>query len=207
FWGVDPALRYPRFTTRYTPDPAGLQAVDGRRSRTVIAVDVEGMPGARGPADADRRIAIAARDEVATLTATAAIVAGAVRSTTASSHREEHAWRTAGDLAPQLVAARYAAIVVDGECADAAGGGRDRARSSALIALAQALNGPTRCALSTLRAGGNRSGADAALTSQTGYPLAVDFGRGYPRYRPYDGTAGARLARGEVDAAIVIGAE
>src|SRR5581483_971406 len=50
------------------------------------------------------------------------------------------------------------------------------------------------------------SGADAALTSQTGYPLAVDFGRGYPRYRPYDGTAGARLARGEVDAAIVIGA-
>ena len=46
----------------------------------------------------------------------------------------------------------------------------DHVRLSALIALVQAMNGPTRAALSLLRAGGNRSGADAVLTSQTGYP-------------------------------------
>jgi formylmethanofuran dehydrogenase subunit B len=63
----------------------------------------------------------------------------------------------------------------------------------------------TRGALSTLRGGGNRSGADACLTSQTGYPAAVDFSRGFPRYRPLDGHAGERLARGEVDALIVLG--
>jgi len=155
FWGVDPALRYPRFTTRYAPDPSGLQVVDGRRSRTVIAVDID-APGGRGPVDADRRLAIAPSDEVGVLTATAAIVAGAVRSD-ASSSRGDSVWRTAGELAPLLVAAHYAALVADGEAADAAG--RDRARSAALIALAQALNGPTRAALCTLRAGGNRSGA------------------------------------------------
>jgi formylmethanofuran dehydrogenase subunit B len=33
-----------------------------------------------------------------------------------------------------------------------------------------------------LRAGGNRNGADAVLAWQTGYPLAVDFARGAPRY-------------------------
>src|SRR5205807_945246 len=55
------------------------------------------------------------------------------------------------------------------------------------------------------RGGGNRSGADAVLTWQTGFPFAVDFGRGYPTYRPHAGAA-ERLAGGEVDAALVIGA-
>ncbi|MFL5546761.1 MAG: hypothetical protein ACJ8AQ_04300, partial [Gemmatimonadales bacterium] len=35
-----------------------------------------------------------------------------------------------------------------------------------------------------LRAGGNRVGGEAVLTWQTGYPVAVDFTLGYPRYRP-----------------------
>jgi len=43
------------------------------------------------------------------------------------------------------------------------------------------------------------------LTSQTGYPAAVDFSRGAPRYRPFDGRASQLAARREVDAAIVIG--
>ena len=36
-------------------------------------------------------------------------------------------------------------------------------------------------------------------------PMAVDFARGYPRYLPHEGTAGARLARGEVDAVLLAG--
>src|SRR6185295_5368109 len=78
-------------------------------------------------------------------------------------------------------------------------------RLSALIALVQAMNGPTRAALSLLRAGGNRSGIDAVLTSQTGFPAAVDFSRGAPRYRPFDGRASRLGARGEIDAVIVVG--
>ena len=91
-------------------------------------------------------------------------------------------------LASQLSAARYSVIVAEAK-PDAAGmirGSRDPQRAAALIALAQALNGPSRCALSTLRAGGNRSGAEAVLTSQTGYPTGVDFSRGFPVYRPHD---------------------
>ncbi|HEX5634030.1 MAG TPA: hypothetical protein VFX50_12415 [Gemmatimonadales bacterium] len=84
-------------------------------------------------------------------------------------------------------------------------GPADQVRLSALIALVQALNGPTRAALSLLRAGGNRSGVDAVLTAQTGYPAAIDFSRGVPRYRPYDGTASQLAARREVDAVVVVG--
>ena len=81
-------------------------------------------------------------------------------------------------LAERLVKGKYVAIVVDGE---------ERPEYvEALLALTEALNGPTRAALVILRGGGNRVGADSVLTWQTGYPKAIDFSRGAPRYRPYD---------------------
>jgi formylmethanofuran dehydrogenase subunit B len=205
FWGVDPALRYPRYSSRYAPEPVGMHVPDGRRSRTVIAVDIDGVPNGRGPEDADRRVRLSAADEVAALTAIAAIASGRVTSERAPSSQSPP-WQLARELAPILMAARYAVIVADAERDEAAGERRDPARASALVMLAQALNGPTRAALSTLRAGGNRSGADAVLTWQTGYPIATDFGRGYPRYRPHDGTASACLSRGDVDALAIVGA-
>jgi formylmethanofuran dehydrogenase subunit B len=54
-----------------------------------------------------------------------------------------------------------------------------------------------------LRAGGNRSGADAVSTWQTGYPTAINFARGYPQYRPHE--TAATLRGGGFDAALVIG--
>jgi formylmethanofuran dehydrogenase subunit B len=174
----------------------GLYLPAGRRSRFVIAVDVG---AAHGPGDADLRVAVAPDDEVATLIALRAIITTTER--VGSSRPESAAWARARELAPALLDAHYAAIVHESERT----AGDDPDRADALIALAQALNGPTRCALSTLRAGGNRSGADAVATSQTGYPTAIDFARGYPRYRPYDGTAGARVSLGEADALLVIG--
>src|SRR6184192_1783348 len=101
-----------------------------------------------------------------------------------------------------MTRARYVALVADAEPGPTPS---DPDRAEALIALAQALNGPTRCALSTLRGGGNRSGADAVLTWQTGFPFAVDFARGYPSYEPQAGAA-TLLGRGEVDVALVVGA-
>jgi formylmethanofuran dehydrogenase subunit B len=206
FWGIDPALRYPRYTSRYAPEPAGLFVPDGRRSRTVVAVDVG---DSYGPADADARLALPGNDEVATLMALAALASGAVADGEEETARAPTgaAWAHARSLELLLRGAHYVVIVAEAE-PDVRRGSepeRDAARAGALVTLAQALNGPTRCALSTLRAGGNRSGADAVMTWQTGYPLAVDFWRGFPRYRPSDGTAAARLAQGEVDAILLMG--
>ena len=198
FWGIDPALRYPRYWSRYAPEPAGLRVPDGRRSRTVIAVDVG---NSRAPADADLRIALDIGEEVATLTALSAIVSGAAQPRQLPAGAP---WTRAHELAPALLAGRYVVLVADAE-PDMSLPVRDPGRSGALIALTQTLNGPTRCALSSLRAGGNRSGADAVATWQTGYPAAMDFSRGYPRYQPHDGTAGALLARDEVDAVLIVG--
>ena len=192
FWAVDPSARYPRYGSRYAVEPRGVAAPQGRKDRTLIAVDVG---EALGPADADRRLAIAPADEVDSLEIMRATVQGRTVG-------EEARFRTAVELARRMTEARYVAIVTDGEPGTTSA---DPARAEALVTLSQTLNAPTRCALSTLRGGGNRSGADAVLTWQTGFPFAVDFARGYPSYQPQAGAA-ALLGAGEVDAALVIGA-
>jgi formylmethanofuran dehydrogenase subunit B len=193
FWGIDPAARYPRYTSRYAPDPEGLHIPEGRRGRTVLAADVGGD---RGPADADARIAVTTGEEVAAI----ALLRVALQGRAAKNGAADALDRRMAAFAERLRGAKYLTIVADGESS----AGRDPGRGEALIALAETLNGFTRCALSTLRAGGNRSGADAVMTWQTGYPMAVDFGRRAPEYRPADDAAGL-LGRGEIDAALVVG--
>jgi formylmethanofuran dehydrogenase subunit B len=183
FWGIDPAHRYPRFWTRYAPEPAGIH-VAGRQVRTVIAVDVGGT---RGPELADQRFPVMPEHEVATLTELTAAIA---------TNRDRDG------LLDAILSGKYVAIIADAEGED--GSPVDRGRAAALMSFTRALNGPTRCALISLRGGGNRSGADSCMTSHTGYPTAVDFSAGYPRYRPHDRTE-ERLARGAVDVALIVG--
>ena len=191
FWGTDPAERYPRFTSRYAVEPRGLQTPEGRSSRTVIAVDVGAK---RGPRDAAARVAVAPGDEIDPL--------GVMRATVQSRRAtEDERFQSAVELARRMSAGRYVALVADGEPGAAPADGDV---AEALVTLAQALNAPTRCALVVLRGGGNRSGAEAVLTWQTGFPFAVDFAPGYPSYRPRPGAIGL-LAVGELDAALVIG--
>src|SRR2546427_5681593 len=193
FWGVDPADRSHRYASRYAVDPAGLQARDGRKSRRVVAVDVG---PSRGAADADERVAIAPEDEVDALALMRAVVLGRAIG-------EDAVARVATELATRMLRARYVALVHDAEPSPH-GSPLQTDRTEALIALAQALNGPARCALSSLRAGGNRCGAETLGTWQTGMPFAVDFASGYPRYRPHP-RAAVLLARGGIDVALPVG--
>lgn len=199
FWAVDIDGRYPRFASRYAPQPPGAHVPGGRASRTVIAVDVG---QATAPSDADRRIAVDPADELATLTALQALSASSERRDRLA-ELQGAAWENARGMAPALLGARYVALVYDAEPDERSQ--RSGARFDALAALGRALNDATRCAAIALRAGGNRSGADATLTAQVGYPLAVDFARGHPRYRPHDGSALICLDRGDVDVALVLG--
>jgi formylmethanofuran dehydrogenase subunit B len=175
FWGVDPVTRYPRYLSRYALEPVGTHVALGRAGRSVISLSV----GAdRGPAAADVSLALSVEDEIAALSVMRAVALGN------SLGDLPGPLQAAADAAGRLAAARYAVIVHDAEPGSEPA--RDPYRAEGLIALTQALNGPTRAALSSLRAGGNRSGAEAVLTWQTGFPLAVSFAAGYPRYAPAD---------------------
>jgi len=192
FWGVDPNQRYPRFLSRYALEPAGTQVPEGRAGRFVIAVNI-GTD--RGPAGADLTIDLEPSEEIAALSLMRAAVQD--RPTRDASPGLARAVGLVG----RLTGARYAVLVHDGEPTTEP---RNPLRVEGLIALAQALNGPTRAALSSLRAGGNRPGAESVLTWQTGYPFAVDYSRGHPRYTPGDRGLD-RLVRGGLGAALVVG--
>ena len=183
FWAVDPTDHYPRYPERYAPRGGG---------RTLISVSV----GAdRGPVPADLELTLTPDEETGALSVVRATVLGNRVGELPASLQSTAA------VGARLLQARYAAIIHDGEPGRES---RSPYRTEGLIALAQALNHSTRAALSTLRAGGNRSGAESVLTWQTGYPMAVDFSSGVPRYEP--GRRGLdRAARGEFDAVLVAG--
>jgi formylmethanofuran dehydrogenase subunit B len=192
FWGVDPVRRYPRFQSRYAPEPAGVQIPEGRAGRLVIAVNVGSD---KGPSGADTTLTLDPQEEITALSLMRAAVLGRPCGDLSPPYDR------AVELVPRLTSARYAVLVHDAEPADQP---RNPLRVEALISLTQALNGPTRAALSSLRAGGNLPGAESVLTWQTGYPFAVDYSRGHPRYTP--GQRGlARLAEGRCAAALIVG--
>jgi formylmethanofuran dehydrogenase subunit B len=192
FWGVDPDQRYPRYRSRYALHPVALHLPPGQ-ARTVVSVSV----GAdRGPVEADLHIGLQPEDEVVALSALRATFQGRALGERAAPSPELK------QLTELLTKAKYVVIVHDG---DGASGRRAPERAEGLISLAQTLNGPTRAALSTLRGGGNRSGAEVVLTWQTGFPFAVDFTLEAPRYRP-DRRGIELLEAGALAAALVVGA-
>ncbi len=172
FWATDPARRYPRFQSRYAPEPVGTQIPNGRTDRFVISVHVGSE---KAPSDADASLTLEPGDEIAALSLMRAAVAGNSFGNLAAPLKDAVA------LVPRLSSARYAVLVHDAEPTPAL---TNPLRVEGLIALAQALNGPTRAALLSLRAGGNRVGAESVLTWQSGFPCAADYSRGYPRYVP-----------------------
>jgi formylmethanofuran dehydrogenase subunit B len=191
FWGVDPAQRYPRFMARYV-DPLGTHVPEGRKGRTLIGVSV-GPDSA--PQGVDLTLTLDPNEEIAALSLMRASLQGYPR------QQSSPGLTQAVDLANRLAKARYAVLVHDSEPTDEP---RNSLRVEALIALAEALNGPSRAALISLRAGGNRVGVEAVLTSQTGYPFAIDYTRGHPRYNPAERGLD-RLGAGGFQAVLLLG--
>lgn len=194
FWGVDPAERYPRYLSRYALDPAGTHVPAGRAGRTVISASIGND---RGPPGAEVEIALTPGQEIDALSVMRAVALGRPLGELPAP------LRGAADAAVRLTRARYAVVVHDAE--PGVERERDPYRAEGLIALAQALNGPTRAALSSLRAGGNRSGAESVLTWQTGYPIAVSYGAGHPQFSPANRGLAAALA-GAAGAILIVGA-
>jgi len=77
----------------------------------------------------------------------------------------------------------------------------------AAIKLVRDLNKYTKFLIMPMRGHFNVTGANVVSTWQTGYPYAVDFSHGYPRYNPGETSAVDVLSRGDADAALVIASD
>ena len=186
FWGCDPVATHPRHIERYCPPTASIFVVDSEETGTAKLAEVF----VRIPPDRNwdalwmlrmlaKRIPCEASPELVA-------------------------------LAARMKACRFGVVFF--------GSGLTRGRLAhrtveALLQLVTDLNDHTepdtrrRFYARRLRRYGDIAGADSVLTWQTGYPFGVNFATGYPRYNPGEFTAPELLARGEVDAALILGSE
>jgi len=75
------------------------------------------------------------------------------------------------------------------------------------ISLVRDLNQFTKFIIMPMRGHYNVTGANIVSTWQTGYPYAVDFSHGYPRYNPGETSVVDLLSRDESDAALIVASD
>jgi len=77
----------------------------------------------------------------------------------------------------------------------------------AAISLVRDLNKRTKFLIMPMRGHFNVTGADTVFTWQTGFPYAVDFSHGYPRYNPGETSVIDVLCHEEVDAGLIVASD
>jgi formylmethanofuran dehydrogenase subunit B len=198
FWGADPVVSHPRHFERYSADPAGEFLPGGRSDRTVIVVDRQ--PTASS-ALADQFLQVAPDHDFEALWTLRRMIQGEEPAEGVATGLPRDRLRA---LADQMKRCR-SGVVFFGLGLSRAGLGH--LNVAALLLLVRDLNRHTRFYARRLRLYGDVTGADSVLCWQTGYPFSVNLGRGYPRYNPEEYSAEGLLARGEVDACLLVGSE
>ncbi len=77
----------------------------------------------------------------------------------------------------------------------------------AALSLVRDLNERTKFLIMPMRGHFNVAGTNEVFTWQTGYPFAVDFSHGYPKYNPGETSVVDILRRGESDAALIVASD
>lgn len=192
FWGSDPLVTHPRHLERYSADPVGRFVPGGRRDRFVVVVDETETESAKA---ADLFLPIEPGQHWETLWKLRMLVAGKPIEEAATN-----------PLLPQLAArmesCRFGVIFFGNSITR---GPLAHRTVEAMLQLVTDLNHRTRFYARRMRRYGDVAGADSVLAWQTGYPFGVNFSRGFPRYNPGEFTGPDLLARGEVDACLVVG--
>ena len=209
FWGSDPAVTHPRHLERYSGDATGRWIPGGRADRFIVVVDETETATAKL---ADLFIRVEPGRHWDALWTLRLLASRAGHGTGASHHPSatpNPSVDTLGspeftDLANRMTACRCGVVFF--------GSGITRGKLAhrtveALLQLVTDLNDHTRFYARRMRRFGDVAGADSVLTWQTGFPFGVNLGRGYPRYNPGEFTGPDMLARGEVDACVVVGSD
>lgn len=197
FWGANPTAAHLRHITRYSVMPKGMY-VEGRKGRKVIAVDVRKTGTARF---ADKFVQVEPNGDYELLQTLRAIVRGEKLEATEVAGVKMEDIKA---LAAEMAGAKYGVVFFGLGLTQSEG---RHMNIDAAVGLVAELNRKTKFVLTPMRGHYNVAGANTVATWQTGYPYAVDFSKGYPRYNPGEFTAVDLLASGEVDAAIIIASD
>jgi formylmethanofuran dehydrogenase subunit B len=195
YWGSDPLVSHPRHLERYSVDAPAMFAGD---SRTLAVVDVRDTATAQR---ADLFLKLAPGSDFDAIWTLRLLVAGIEPEPGTTAHLPLNQLR---GLAARMKACHSGAVYFGRGLATRTLG---HANVEALLRLVTDLNAYTRFYARRMRVYGDVAGADSVLCWQTGYPFSVNLARGYPRYGPGEYSADQLLARGEVDACLLVGSE
>ena len=201
FWGANPIETHPRVYSRYTAMPAGMFVPAGRAGRTCVLVDVQSN---RTAEEMDLFFKIKPGADFEALWTLRACVRGLSLDAEQVLEQTGVALAAWAALAARMKKAQFGAFLFGMGLMRSRG---QHANCEALFALNRELNDHTRFVCRSIRARGNSTGADKVVSWRTGYPIAVDLSRGYPRYNPGEYTATESLSRGEPDAALVVASD
>jgi formylmethanofuran dehydrogenase subunit B len=198
FWGSNPTDAHLRHIVRYSVTPKGKYIPQGKKDRKVVVVDVRETRTARM---ADKFIKIHHNRDFELLQTLRALVRGeeiAINEVAGVPISEIH------ELAEEMMKARFGIVFFGLGLTQSDG---RHMNIDAAVGLVSELNRKTKFVLTPMRGHYNVAGANSVSTWQTGYPYAVDFSLGYPRYNPGEFTAIDILSRGEADAALIIASD
>ncbi|MFH0968157.1 MAG: formylmethanofuran dehydrogenase subunit B [Methanobacteriota archaeon] len=199
YWGANPIEAHPRHMSRYTTQADAFFIENSFRGRRVIVVDVRKTATAEV---AEEFVKIEQGGDYAVLSALRAIVRG--RSDVIPDY-------VAGVSKTQLIRitdickeAKFGAVFF-GLGVTMTGGKYKNIRNA--IELVAELNRHTKWTITPMRGHWNVYGSNEVFTWITGYPFGVDYSRGIAFYNPGETTAVDILARGEADAAVIVGSD
>ncbi|MFO0792208.1 MAG: formylmethanofuran dehydrogenase subunit B [Pirellulales bacterium] len=197
FWRADPLITHPRHLERYSAAPCSEFLPNGRADRKLIVVDSQPTETA---AAADEFLAIESGNALVFIETLKKLVSGEELGTPDNSGLS---LAQIEQLAAQMKSCRYGALFFD-----VGQGTNDESRVvEALLSLVRDLNKSTRFTAHYLPSSSGLTGAETVLCWQTGFPFAVNFASGFPRFHREDYSANQLLERGEVDACVVVGSE
>ena len=198
YWGCDPSTTHPRHSERYTSDAAGRFLPGGREDRTVVVIDSK--PTATSQA-AEHFLPLAPEATLEFVTLARLILQGKpIADETLFS--ENGLARSAVEGFVDLCRhARYGALFFQPPAESPCYG---RLLWESVLSLIRDLNELTRFVVLGLGSSGNLSGAEAALTWQSGQLLGVDYRQGFPEALESGSSLNDRLESGDLDLLLVI---
>ena len=200
YWGGNPAECHPRHFTKYTIMQKGKFLPAGRKARTMVLVDIRETPSAKA---ADIFLQIRPGKDFEVLT----ILRALIKNKPVNPELAAETGLTLDqlrDFAEQMKNARFGVIFFGMGLSMTRG---KHMNSAAILTLVAELNAFTKFVCMPMRGHGNVAGSDMVMRWTTGYPFGISFSRGYPRFNPGEFSTVDLLMRGDVDAALILGAD
>ena len=198
YWGCNPMHAHPRHLSRYTIYPRGYFRERGYQDRELVVVDVRKTDTAK---IANKFVQVKYGKDYELLGALRAIVNGSeITAEEVAGVKKEDLY----ELAEKMKNCQFGVIFFGMGLTMTSAKHRNVDNA---ISLTKDLNRHTKFSIMPMRGHYNVTGFSEVLTWQSGYPYAVDFSTGYPRYNPGETTANDILQRGEADAALIVASD